>query len=101
MGSAVKVVVPPRKVKKQTVRAYYSTGILPVVENHGQDGDPKRDSLRLGTHATGTPHGVATDAGLGLTPRGSGHRIPPSFFGWANAGQFGERVLRWPLIAIR
>jgi len=39
------------------------TGILPVGSDHGQDGDPKRDLSRLGTHAHGTePHdGVTTN----------------------------------------
>ena len=40
-----------------------STGILPVNLDHGRDGDPKRDLLRLGTHAHATvpPSGVDTN----------------------------------------
>jgi hypothetical protein len=50
-------------VRGVPVRAYRGTGIpsaslsgqaLPVLESHGQDGDPKRDSSRLGTHAHAT-----------------------------------------------
>jgi hypothetical protein len=61
------------KVRSVPVRAYRGTGIpsaslsgqaLPVVQNHGQDGDPQRGLSRLGTHAhaTETPHGVTTNA---------------------------------------
>ncbi len=39
------------KVRSVPVRAYRGTSILPVVQNHGQD-----------AHATGTPHGVTTNA---------------------------------------
>ncbi len=38
-------------------------GILPVSPNHGQDGEPKRNLSRLGTHAHATipPHGGTTN----------------------------------------
>ncbi len=66
--------------------AFCGIGILPMM--HGLEAHATENTLRRHYKP-------------GLTVRGRGHRIPPSFFGWVQAGQFGERVLRWPLIAIK
>ncbi len=50
------------------------TGILPVSPNHGQDGGPKRDLSRLGTHAHAT------------IPAARGWEVPPSPVGLPASG---------------
>ncbi len=51
-----------RQMRKTNPISPRGTGILPVNWNHGQDGDPKRDLPRLGTHAHATiPAGLSCE----------------------------------------